>query len=136
MNCRKFTLSTMNTYLLAAALLAFVIGLIHSVLGEILIFRRQRREGWIPTDGGQVFKEPHVRIQWANWHITTAMGWGMAAVLYWLAMHENLRPELVFIARAITASMLVSSGLVLVATKGKHPGWIGLLGVAVLAWMA
>lgn len=126
----------MNTYLLAAALLAFVIGLIHSIFGEILIFRRQRRKGWIPTDGGQVLKEPHVRIQWANWHITTAMGWGMAALLYWLATHGEQRATLVFVEQTIMLSMLASSALVLIGTKAKHPGWIGLLGVAALVWLA
>lgn len=126
----------MNSYLLGAAALAFVVGLIHSILGERLIFRRIRHKGLVPTDGGSVLREPHVRIQWANWHITTAMGWGMAAVLYWLGTHEAQRPLFAFIEQAIVLSMLASSVLVLVGTKAKHPGWIGLLGVAVLVAVA
>ncbi len=31
--------------------------------------------------------------------------------------------------------MLAASGLVLIGTKGRHPGWAGLLGVAVLVWL-
>lgn len=33
----------MNGYLLSASVLAFVFGLIHTILGEVLIFRRMRR---------------------------------------------------------------------------------------------
>jgi hypothetical protein len=126
----------MNSYLLGAAALAFVVGLIHSILGEHLIFRRIRHKGLVPTDGGSVLREPHVRIQWANWHITTAMGWGMAAVLFWLGTHEAQRSALAFIEQAIVLSMLASSVLVLVGTQAKHPGWIGLLGVALLVAVA
>ena len=126
----------MNSYLLGAAALAFVVGLTHSILGERLIFRRIRHKGLVPTDGGNVLREPHVRIQWANWHITTVMGWGMAAVLFWLGTHEAQRPLLAFIEQAIVLSMLASSALVLVGTQAKHPGWIGLLGVALLVAVA
>lgn len=38
-----------------------------------------------------------------------------------------------FLVRVIIAAMLASSLLVLVGTKGKHLGWVGLLGVAMLA---
>ena len=39
------------------------------------------------------------------------------------------------IAQVIAVSMLGGSLLVLVATRGRHPGWIGLLGVAGLVWL-
>lgn len=126
----------MNYFLITCAALAFVVGLIHSILGERLIFRRIRHKGLVPTDGGSVLREQHVRIQWANWHITTAMGWGIAAVLFWLGTHEAQRGALAFIEQVIVLSMLASSALVLVGTKAKHPGWIGLLGVAVLVALA
>ncbi|MBL8379962.1 MAG: type II toxin-antitoxin system PemK/MazF family toxin [Burkholderiales bacterium] len=32
-----------------------------------------RAQGYIPTDGGQVLREPHVRILWASWHIVTVV---------------------------------------------------------------
>lgn len=38
--------------------------------------------------------------------------------------------------QAIVVAMAAGSFLVFVGTKGQHPGWIGLLGVAVLAWLA
>jgi hypothetical protein len=124
----------MNWYFAAAGMLSLIIGLVHSVLGERLIFRRMRAGGVIPTNGGPVLREPHVRILWATWHVVTVLGGCVAAVLLWLALGSPpaalVRGRLV--AHAISVAMLVSSLLVLIGTKGKHPGWVGLLGVALL----
>ena len=59
----------MNWYFIAAGVLSFLIGFVHSVLGESLIFRRMRAGGFIPTIGGQLLREPQVRILWASWHV-------------------------------------------------------------------
>jgi hypothetical protein len=124
----------MNWYFAAAGMLSLIIGLVHSVLGELLIFRRMRAGGVVPTNGGPVLREPHVRIVWATWHVVTVLGGCVAAVLLWLALGSPAaalaRGGLV--AHAISVAMLVSSLLVLIGTKGKHPGWVGLLGVALL----
>ena len=92
-----------------------------------------RVAGVIPTNGGQVLREAHVRILWASWHVVTALGWCVAVVLVWLSLPSPGPVAPPFVAKAIIAAMLASSLLVLVGTKGKHLGWVGLLGVAVLA---
>jgi hypothetical protein len=125
----------MNRLLVAAAVLAFIVGLVHSVLGERMVFRRMRRGGFIPTDGGRVIGEGHVRILWASWHVLTVFGWCLAAVLLWLARAPALGASEGFIADAVAAAMLAGSALVLVGTRARHPGWAGLLGVAVLTWL-
>ena len=125
----------MNTYFLAAAALTLAVGFIHSVLGEILIFRRMRKSGWVPTDGGSILQERHVRILWASWHVVTALGCVIAATLYWLASPQSGTASREFLPLGISVGMLGSSALVLIGTKGKHPGWVGLLGVAVLVWL-
>ena len=122
----------MNWYFAAAGTLAFVVGLVHSFLGERLIFSRLRVTGLVPTNGGSVLHERHVRILWASWHVVTVLGWCIAALLFWLSMPTPARAAQSVIAPLVIASMLISSILVLVGTKGKHPGWAGLLGVAVL----
>jgi hypothetical protein len=123
----------MNWCFFIAGFLTTAIGLIHSLLGERLIFSRMRSGGMIPTNGGQMLREPHLRILWATWHLATAMGSGLAAVLFWLALPSSRPMGQSLVAVAIIGTMLVSSSLVLVATKGKHPGWAGLLCVAILA---
>jgi hypothetical protein len=124
----------MQPFLLAAGVLALVVGLVHSVLGEVLIFRRMRSQGIVPTMGAALLRESHVRILWACWHIVTILGWAIAAILLRLAFLTDYRVIEAFVVNAIIIALLSCALLVLIATKGKHPGWIGLLGVAVLTW--
>ncbi len=120
----------MNAWYLAAAALAVLTGLAHSVLGERLIFRRLRRGTVVPTFGGDVLREPHVRILWASWHALTFLGWCLAAMLVVLA---SMPPQDgATLARLIAAGMLAGSATVLVGTRGRHPGWIAMAGVALL----
>jgi hypothetical protein len=93
-----------------------------------------RQGSLIPTNGGRVIGERHVRILWASWHVLTVFGWCLAAILLWLAQAQPVGSA--FLSQAIVTAMLVGLVLVLVGTKGRHPGWVGLLGVAVLAWLA
>lgn len=126
-------MNTVNPFLTAAAILAVVVGLAHTVLGEILIFRRLRERRVIPTIGGTRLEERHVRILWASWHTLTVFGWGMAGLLFWLARQPQLADFRV-VSVAISVAMAGGSLLVLVGTKGRHPGWIGLGLVALLVW--
>ena len=123
----------MNWYFFAAAVLLFAVGLVHSVLGERLIFRRMRAAGAIPTNGGQILHEGHVRILWASWHVATVLGWCMAVALVWLSLPSSGSQGASLVAQAIVAAMLACSLLVFVGTKGRHLGWVGFLSVAVLA---
>jgi hypothetical protein len=125
----------MNRFLLAAAVLTFVVGLVHSVFGEILIFSKLRRGGIIPTEGAPLLRERNVRIVWASWHVVTAFGWAMGWVLASIARQPAIGPSDRIVGQAIAMSMLCGSVLVAVGTKGRHPGWIGLLGVAALVYL-
>lgn len=125
----------MNWYFVAAATLVFAIGLVHSLLGERLIFRRMRTTGIVPTNGGQVLREAHVRILWASWHVVTLMGWCVGVLLLWLAIPSSRLVGHSSMATAVAVTMLVSSILILVGTRGRHAGWVGLLGVAILTSM-
>ena len=125
----------MQTSFLAAGVLAFVVGVAHSVLGEILIFRHMRVKGLVPTVGAPLLRERHVRILWASWHIVTVFGWALGAILLQLAFSAHNIGFQAFVEHTIIFAMLASSFLVLIGTKGMHPGWLGLLGVAVLTWL-
>ena len=124
----------MNKYLAAAGVLAFIVGLVHSILGETMIFRRLRTKGNILKSGTNVIGEGHVRIIWASWHIVTIFGWLIAAGLVWLAALPVPLQSQATLLSAIALAMIVSSLLVFIATKARHPGWAGLLGVAALTW--
>lgn len=121
----------MNPSFIAAAALAFATGLAHTVIGEVLVFRRLRRGTVIPTFGGDVLRGPHVRILWACWHALTCLGWSMAAMLIVLA-GVPASDDTQAIARLISVAMAASAAIVLVGTRAHHPGWLALALVAVL----
>ncbi|RYE83873.1 MAG: hypothetical protein EOP19_12890 [Hyphomicrobiales bacterium] len=124
----------MQSYVLAAGVLMILIGIAHSVIGEILIFRQLRSGTIVPLLAPAPLRERHLRILWANWHLCSVLGWGLAALLIQFAMAPNLSAQALSI-RIIAIATLAGSGLVLYATRGRHPGWFGLLAAAGLAWL-
>ncbi len=120
----------MNPWLFSAAILMIVVGMVHSVLGERLIFSRLRAGGLIPSDGGSHLRERHVRILWATWHFASVLGWAAAFVLLYAADAALPAP----VIQALVAAAAAGGILVLVGTRGKHPGWIALLVVALLVY--
>jgi len=127
----------MNILLFSAGVVAVVVGLVHSVLGELLIFKKLRNGTVVPTIGKPLLKERNVRILWATWHIVTIFGWAFGAILIYLSTGSvEIDSTIKLFLNLVACSMLVSSVLVLFATKAKHPGWLGLLAVAVLCWLS
>lgn len=124
----------MQMQLLAAGMLMILIGVAHSVIGEILIFRQLRAGTIVPLLAPVPLRERHLRILWANWHLCSVLGWGLAALLIMFAAAPDL-PAYAPQVRIIVIAMLAGSALVLYATKGRHPGWFGLLVAAGLAWL-
>ena len=122
----------MQTALALAGALTFVVGAVHSALGEHLIFRRMRQGTLIPTHGKPVLHERHVRILWASWHVVTLFGWAMGTVLLQRATTDA--PLDAWLQHAIAASMFCGSLLVPIGTRGRRRGWIGLLAGALLVW--
>ena len=121
----------MNTYLLLAACLTILIGFVHSVLGERLIFTKLRQQSVAPNLPAGPLKLKKVRILWATWHLASVFGLAIAAVLLNLARYSID----VFIIHAIAIAMLFSAAFVFWASGGKHPAWLGLTGVALLCWL-
>lgn len=124
----------MQSYLLAAGVLMILIGVAHSVIGETLIFRQLRAGTIVPLLAPVPLRERHLRILWANWHLCSVLGWGLAALLIVIAGSPDL-PTYAPNIRIIAIATLAGSLLVLYATRGRHPGWLGLLVAAGLAWL-
>ena len=124
----------MQTLLIIAAIIALLVGVVHSILGEILIFKKIRDSGVIPTKAVPPLEGRNIRILWATWHLASVFGWAFAGILYSIAMgYESITTVV------LNATMFAFAGgslLVLIATKGRHPGWIGLLAVALLVFFS
>ncbi len=119
-----------------AGVLALVTGVVHSVLGERLIFRHLRSGGLVPTKDAPPLRERNIRILWATWHLGSVFGWAFAGVLLYLASAPPDASLATAVVRAIVFAHAGGAVLVLVGTRGRHPGWIALLAVAVLTWLA
>lgn len=115
----------MNRYFFSAACFAFAVGLVHSVLGERLIFKRMRTSGFVPVDGGGLLREAQVRIVWASWHLVTVLGWFVAALLAWLALPSSGAVVRTFPPIAIVAALVVCAVVVGVTTRGGIPAGSG-----------
>jgi hypothetical protein len=126
----------MQTLLFTAGILAVVTGLAHSVLGEILIFRHLRRGSLLPNMDAPPLRQRNIRIIWASWHVLTLFGWSFAAILFRLSFASPGDALFSPVAGAIVVANLGGSLLVLIGTRGRHPGWIALLLVAALTWIA
>jgi hypothetical protein len=126
----------MQSLLITAAVLATVTGVVHSLLGEWLIFRHLRVSAIVPSLPAPPLLGRNVRILWATWHLASVLGWALAGLLWQLA-HS---PEAVLAASTVlgvtAAAFLAGSLLVLVGTRGRHPGWVALGAVAALSWAA
>lgn len=125
----------MNIYFLISGILCFILGLVHSILGEYLIFKDKRNTGnLVPTKVNAELKERHLRIIWATWHSTSFFGWCIGAFLVKISLVQNkLDSEFIdFIINSTIYTMFASSLLVLIGTKGKHPGWVVLLIIGLL----
>jgi len=125
----------MNGFLFAAGILAIIVGIVHSVLGELMIFRHLRIDSVVPTRGSTTLRERNVRIIWATWHIASIFGWAMAAILLYLSQRAATDASEFFVL-CIAWAMCLCGLLVFIATKAAHPGWVGLITVAILCWLA
>lgn len=126
----------MPTALLLAGSIILLTGAVHSVLGEILIFRHLRSHGLVPSQGAPPLRERNIRILWATWHLATVLGWAFAGILFKLATRSPGAPPDAFILASVVVAYAAGGLLVLIATKGRHPGWVALLAVAALTLSA
>ena len=126
----------MNAWLLGAAALVFVIGVAHSWLGELRIFRQLRQGGVVPSGGAPVLRAFQTRILWASWHVVTVLAWALAALLLWLARPAARAASGGVVEWIIAAALTACAGLVLWSNRGRHPAWVALLAAAALVLMS
>jgi len=118
----------MDIALYLAALLTFLIGIIHSVLGERYILTRLFRRDDLPKLFGSA--EFTVRTLRFAWHVTTVAWWGFAAILILLAQ-PTLNKSTIGLVIGIT--FLVHFAIALLGSRGKHLSWIVFLAIAAIS---
>jgi len=126
----------MQSLLATAAVLAIVTGVVHSLLGERLIFRHLRQSSLVPSLPAPPLQGRNVRILWATWHLASVFGWAFAGLLWQLAKDPGAGLSANSVLCASAAGFLAGALLVLVGTRGRHPGWLALGAVGILSWAA
>ena len=103
-----------------ASALCFLIGIIHSYLGERFILIPLFRGDKVPYLFGSAFF-PKRTLRFA-WHITTLASWGYGYLLWEIAAgQENLVQTVLY---TVSAVFFLSGVLAFGSTKGKHLSWV------------
>ena len=126
----------MQPLLASAAILAIATGVVHSLLGEVLIFRHLRQSSIVPSLPAPPLQGCNIRILWATWHLASVFGWVLAGLLWQLAQNPDAGLSASAVLGALAVGFLSGALLVLVGTRGRHPGWVALGAVGVLSWVA
>lgn len=120
----------MNSYLLIASIITFLLGLVHSVLGEIMILRHLPNvEGFPPIAKSKRLPKWTIRI---TWHITTILGWAIAIILAYFSQYNPLDNNQLFIIKVLDIAFFASFVVSLIGTRARHPSWIAFLILALL----
>ena len=111
-----------------AAVLIFLLGLAHSLLGErYILVRLFRRKNLPKLFGGTEFTTQTLRFAW---HITTIVWWGFAVLLWQFSSGPASTP---LNLKVIGYTFIASGLLPLVITRGKHVSWLVLFLVGGIA---
>jgi hypothetical protein len=113
-----------------AAALAALLAIAHSYLGERFILMPLFRQDQLPRFfGSTTFARQTLRLAW---HITTALAFGMAALLVAAGNPGMLTDS--FVTRTVSLACLASGTIALVVSRGRHLSWIVFFAIAALAW--
>ncbi len=129
----------MNKFFVLAGLIAFILGIAHSYLGEkYLIIPILQSEHLISALSGSVgLKKVALRI---CWHFATIAMWGAATTLVFLSSLP-LNQTSIVVARIISLTFVADTLLVFLTPGlrliylGRHFAWVAFLAIAVLSWL-
>jgi len=121
----------MNAYFLIAAILIFLMGLSHSIMGERFFLVRLFKREPLHHFGDAVFINRTTRIAW---HLTTVAWWNAAAILMVFAFREPDNTG--FIAARIISNIFLLSGILsLAGSRGRHLSWVIFFLISLIAWL-
>jgi len=129
----------MNPYFVLAALIAFILGIVHSYMGEkYLVSPILRSEHLVSALSGSIgLKKVALRV---CWHFATIAMWGTATTLVFLSSLPLSHTSLVvgriisLTFAAYTILVFLTPGLRLIHLK-RHLAWAAFLTIAILSWL-
>lgn len=121
----------MNGYFIASAMLIFLMGLAHSLMGERFFLPRLFKRDPSADLGTAIHVNRTTRIAW---HLTTIAWWNAALILLVLAFREFDRSAMI-IGRIISNIFLLSSIVSLIGSRGRHLSWVVFFVISLIAWL-
>lgn len=121
----------MNTYYQTAAVLVFLLGVVHSLVGEQYYLRKLFRRELPFYVGSEAFVNHTTRI---SWHLSTIAWFGLAYILNTIAGDAE-NPFSTTIAYTVAAIFFASAILAAAASKGRHLNWIAYLLISLTTWL-
>jgi hypothetical protein len=119
----------MNPTLLNPAILTVVLGLIHSLRDERLIFRVIVANTSALHAAG--LRQRCLNMLRLSLHLASVFSWRMAVMLHKLSQ-APLTDMSIFVALTIAIKIFAGGMLVLAGTNARHPGWVVMLLIAAL----
>jgi hypothetical protein len=137
----------MSGRLRAVSLMLFAVGLAHSGLGELLIFRRMGRAQRLPSLAPFTLVSVPLRVLPSSdaltrqtlrsaWHTPTILGFAFALILRRYANLSEHGAAERFTIRTLAIALALCAVVWFAGTRGKHPGWAAFLVIAALCWVA
>ena len=121
----------MNYYLLTSAILSFLLGALHSGLGEKMLLTPLFEREFPKLMGSEIFAKRTLRFAW---HITTALLWGLAAVFYYIAT-QAVEPQAAAIIKILSIGSFAASATGFIGSRGKHFSGYAFLLIGIFAWI-
>ncbi|WP_395376352.1 hypothetical protein [Marinicella sp. W31] len=126
----------MNEWFFIAGCLALVLGIVHSILGEKLIFRSLGKQRLVSSEDDRVLRKKHIRTLWSSWHLLTLFGWSFAAIMLMMAWVADTTLWPLYMRWILMSTFLISTVFWIFGTRGRHPAWIIFLLITVLIGLA
>jgi hypothetical protein len=122
----------MNTCLITGAILAVMISIVHSYLGERYILTRLFRRAALPhLFGSDRFTRQTLRFAW---HLSSIAWVGLAGIMISFTFVDPLQSRRVAL-QIISITFFIHSLLTGLATRGRHLAWIVYLAIAFVSWL-
>jgi hypothetical protein len=93
----------------------------------------QKAQGLPPVRGSVQTTKATLRF---TWHVTSVLGIGIAAILFYYAEFTEFNSEQIYILRILSLTFLASFIVAIVGSKAKHPSWIVFIVVSILLWLS
>jgi hypothetical protein len=120
-----------NINFFIAGVLALIVGILHSIIGERYFIPRLRLHEQVLDAGTEKYVNRTLR---SAWHLATIASWSSASILLVFA-YRTANETILLVVKVIALFYLVSGILSLFISHGRQPMWVIFLIMALFCWL-